>query len=143
MASMVVFAVGDFASTAGLIKRVSDVLKAAGGAAEEYQNVITELEGLDRVLKAVAMLNPDDSNATYVNDAHQIALSCQHLLRQFLGRIQKYEGSLGHFAPESSVSGAFKKAKWATYEADNIQTLRTTIAAKVTSINLLLNLNIS
>ncbi|KAF2464136.1 uncharacterized protein BDR25DRAFT_243095 [Lindgomyces ingoldianus] len=143
MASAFGFSVGDFISAALLIKRVSDALKTAGGAAEDYQHVVIELEGLDRALKAVAALNPNESNALHVNAIRGMALSCQLPLRQFLKRLQSYERSLGPFAPRNSASGAFRKAKWATSQEENIQVLRAVIAAKVTSINLLLNLQIS
>ncbi|KAH9213111.1 hypothetical protein DL95DRAFT_507384 [Leptodontidium sp. 2 PMI_412] len=137
------FSIGDFIAAAGLIKKVSDALKDAGGASSDYQHVIIELEGLDRALKVVAALQPDHSNDSHVNAIRGMALSCQLPLHQFLFKIQKYEGSLGAIPSSRSIPRNARKAKWAVYVADQVQSLRAVIAAKVVSINLLLNVQIS
>jgi len=130
-------------SCPGLIKKVSDALKDAGGASSDYQYVIIELEGLDRALKVVAALQPDHNNDSHLNAIRGMALSCQLPLRQFLFKIQKYEGSLGAIPSSRSIPRNARKAKWAVYIADQVQSLRAVIAAKVASINLLLNVQIS
>lgn len=127
----------------GLIKKVSDALKDAGGASSEYQHVIIELEGLDRALRVVAALEPTQSNANHVKAIRGMALSCQMPLRQFLESIQTYEASLGAFASRRSLPGAARKAKWAIQVSDQVRALRAVVAAKVVSINLLLNMQIS
>ncbi|KAL3421762.1 hypothetical protein PVAG01_05918 [Phlyctema vagabunda] len=137
------FSVGDFIAAAGLIKKVSDALKDAGGASSEYQHVMIELEGLDRALKFVAAIQPDQSNLHHIDAIRGMALSCQIPLQQFLLKIQKYESYLGPFPASSSISRSTKKAKWAVYVAGQVESLRAVVAAKVVSINLLLNVQIS
>ncbi|OAL48500.1 hypothetical protein IQ07DRAFT_102796 [Pyrenochaeta sp. DS3sAY3a] len=143
MTSAFGFSVGDFISAAALIKKVADALKSAGGAANEYQHVVIELEGLDRALKAVAALKVNESNAAHANAIRGMALSCQIPLRQFLEGLQSYEPTLGSRASRVGARGAYKKTTWALIQPENVQKLRAVIGAKVTSINLLLNLQIS
>ncbi|KAK6537414.1 hypothetical protein TWF694_011601 [Orbilia ellipsospora] len=143
MASAFGFSVGDFISAAVLIKNVAEALKASGGATQEYQQVLVELEGLDRALKAVAALDPNTSNSNHVNAIRGMALSCQLPLRQFLEGLQKYDNFLGPFASGSSTSSVLRKAKWAMHKAESVRNLRAVLAAKVTSINLLLGLHVS
>ena len=53
-------------------------------------------------------------------------------------KIESYEPSLGPFAPSNSIRGAGRKAKWAVGIAAEVNKLRSVVAAKVLSINLLL-----
>jgi len=121
-----------------LVKKVSKALKDAGGASSEYQQVVIELKGLKNALRHLEALEPTEDNASHVNAIRGMALACQLPLRDFLAQLEKYEPSLGPFAPKHSFRGAGWKAKWAVALAADVEKLRALIAAKVLSINLLL-----
>jgi hypothetical protein len=119
-----------------LVRKISNALKASGGAAHEYQHVIIELKGLEAVLQLLEALEPTEDNISHVNAIRGMALACQFPLRDFLIRLEKYDSSMSPFG--KPLNGARHKAKWAISTTDEVERLRRLIAAKVVSINLLL-----
>lgn len=69
-----------------------------------------------------------------------MALTCRIPLREFLERIEKFERSMGAFAMAAAKSAeAFgRKSQWAVFMSEEVAKLRTSVGAKVLSINLLL-----
>ena len=97
-----------------------------------------ELKGLKNALRHLEVLEPTEDNVSHVNAIRGMALACQLPLREFLTKLERYESSMGPFAPKQSFRGAGRKAKWAVAVARDVEKLRALIAAKVISINLLL-----
>lgn len=125
------------------MKKVSKALKETGGAATEYQQVVIELEGLKKVLQQLEAFEPTEDNARHVNAIRGMALACQLPLRDFMVKLEKYEASLGPFADRKSFRGVGRKARWATAFSADVEKLRAMVAAKNTSINLLLAMHSS
>lgn len=115
-----------------LCVKVGKALKDSGGASSEYQHVIIELGGLEKVLAHLEALEPSENNVHHVNAIRGMALGCQFPLRDFLDKIWKYESTMGPFASKS-FRGAGQKAKWAIFIAEEVRKLRAVI-----SIDLLL-----
>ncbi|KAJ4375956.1 hypothetical protein N0V83_001235, partial [Neocucurbitaria cava] len=124
----------------GLIVKVSKAVKDKAGASNEYQHVLLELQALEKTLRHLQALQPNESNVDHVNAVRGMALTCRIPLQEFLERIQKYEASLGPFAAHSRgyLKSTGRKSQWAVFMSDEVAKLRTTIGAKVLSINLLL-----
>ncbi|KAL3473190.1 hypothetical protein BJX99DRAFT_249144 [Aspergillus californicus] len=137
------FSVGDFLAAGELIVKICKSLKAAGGAASEYQQVIIELEGLQRCLHHLQALEPNDYNINRVNALRGMALSVRIPLQEFLTKLQQYEASMGAFAPRTRLHGATKKTKWAVAVTEEVNRFRATIVAKIVSINLLIGIQTS
>ncbi|KAH7066890.1 hypothetical protein BKA63DRAFT_130333 [Paraphoma chrysanthemicola] len=138
------FSVGDFVAAANLIHKVSTALKDKSGAANEYQQILIELESLARTLKHLEALQPTESNAAHVNAIRGMALTCRWPLQDFLEKIRKFERTMGVFATGVNPAKAFgRKARWAVFMTDEVARLRTAIGAKVLSINLLLAMHTS
>ena len=125
------------------MKKVSKALKETGGAATEYQQVVIELESLKKVLQQLEAFEPTEDNARHVNAIRGMALACQLPLRDFMVKLEKYEASLGPFADRKSFRGVGRKARWATAFSADVEKLRAMVAAKNTSINLLLAMHSS
>lgn len=132
------FSAGDCVRALELISDVVKALRTSHGAAQEYQQVIVELEGLSKVLKHLGCLQPSASNADHVNAIRGMAFACQLPLQEFLSKLRTYEASLGPFSQRSAIRSAVMKTKWAIYMAKEVEKVRALIAAKVISIQLLL-----
>ncbi|KAF2822663.1 hypothetical protein CC86DRAFT_81187 [Ophiobolus disseminans] len=132
------FSVGDFIAAAGLIAKVVKALKDKSGAASEYQHVQIELEALDRTLKHLEALKPNESNVAHVNAIRGMALTCRMPLQEFLEKIEKFERTMGTFSIAGARSAFGRKSQWAVFMTGEVAKLRTSVGAKVLSINLLL-----
>ena len=125
------------------MKRVSKALKETGGASTEYQLVFIELKSLKIILRHLETLKPTGDNVSHINAIRGMALACQLPLRDFMVKLEKYESTLGPFADKRSYRGMAKKSKWAVMFTEEVERLRTTVAAKNISLNILLAMNTS
>lgn len=107
----------------------------------EYQHVVIELTGLERILQHLAALEPTEDNVNQVNAIRGMALACQLPLRDFLVKLQQYESSLGPFAEVNPLRKFSKKSKWAVIFAEEVERLRVMVTAKTMSISMLLAMN--
>src|SRR5437868_2898214 len=112
------FSAGDFISAVKLIVDVSKALKDAGGASDEYRNVVTELELLQNVLTQLqprtALCSSQSSTSNPFNAyAKQQADLTLATLSDFLSLISKFDAKLGRQAPSHWYRGAGRKAQWA------------------------------
>jgi hypothetical protein len=97
-----------------------------------------ELNALDSILQVLEQLEPNPENASHVNAIRGMALACQLPLHDFLSKLERYEKSLGPFSRQSPRQAAGRKTHWAITMGDEVDKLRACVAAKVISINLLL-----
>jgi hypothetical protein len=119
-------------------------LNDTSGASSEYQHVLVELEALDRTLELLQGHELFQSNVAQINAIRAIVLTCRIPLQEFLKQLEKYENSMGPFATKKASFSAFaRKSQWAVLMADDVARLRSTIGAKVLSIQLLLGIHIS
>ena|SRR5579862_4674727 len=129
---------GDFITAVGLIVKVSKALKESGGAPEDYQQVVQELNALELILLQLEALKPSDENVGYVNAIRCLALACRHLLEAFLTKIKKFENSLGVQSTRNRLMSSQRKAQWAVFMSAEVPKLRAVFVAKVLSIQTLL-----
>ena len=134
------FSVGDFIAVTKLIRDIISSLRDVGGAAYEYQELMLELEGLQRALLEVDRLR-SSTDTPVVNAIKCIALSCKHPLNDFLKEVEKYKAGLACTGTSHSVSRTstvIRKATWSLSKKEETQKLRTYLNAHVGSINILL-----
>ncbi|KAI9711425.1 MAG: hypothetical protein M1812_007170 [Candelaria pacifica] len=131
------FSVGDFVTGIGALITISKALKETDGAASEYQDVIFELDGLVAILQRLQASHSTRPNLAPGNAIWALAAECQRPIQKFLKHIEKYEKRLGK-SSTSSPSSAFRKAKWALVVRDEVKDLRASIGPQLTSISLLL-----
>jgi len=120
------------------VRKVAKALHKTGGASSRYQHILYELNALCSILQLLESLQPTEENASHVNAIRGMALACQLPLRDFLAKLEKYENSLSPFSTHNLFKAAGRKTQWAVTMDEEIEKLRASVAAKVISINLLL-----
>jgi hypothetical protein len=133
--------IGDFIAIIGLFKDVGVALKESGGAADDYQHIVRELESIVAVLQAVQSVPNTSSDVSQVNAIRSQAQSSQQLLAAFLKRIQKYDASLGAGARRGFRHGTVSKVRWATTVSKEISKLRQEIDVSTLGLRLLQNVH--
>lgn len=104
--------VGDFLAVAGLIKDIISCLNEVSGSKSEYQELIRQLELLDRTLCSLDKPKDNSTSPQSLASIKCAALYCRVPLEQFLAKIRKYETSLGPIPKDNRVIGAWKKITW-------------------------------
>ena len=94
--------IGDFVAVGTLIKSIVCTLQTS---VSDHQELLLELDGLQRALDKIEHLQSDHEEQTEVNAVKVAALTCKYRLVDFAGKLKKYE-SLGH------VSSAEKAKAW-------------------------------
>ena len=89
------FSVGDFIAVGSLITDIASSLQEAGGSKSEYQEILRELEGLERALSYLDKVKSGDACSMNIASIKYAALSCRRPLEQFLNKIKKYDNALG------------------------------------------------
>ena len=109
---------GDLVALIKILKSAGSSLKASGGAADDFQHVVKQLEDRVAVLEAIANDKAITGNQTYSNAIRARAQSMKHEIERLLADIQPYERTLGlgsgTGAKESTSRTAVRKIKWAT-----------------------------
>lgn len=137
------FSIGDFISAIELCRKIAKALQDTDGASSEYQSVVIELHGLQNALSRLAALEPTQSNLNHVNAIRGMALACRVPLQEFLGKLNKYDASLGAMSKLPSIKAVARKAKWAIYMEAELKKIRAMVAAKMQCINILLSIHTS
>lgn len=132
------FGVGDFIAVGTLIADVISSLQESGGSKSEYQEILRELEGLQHALSYLDKLSSSDASSMSVDSIKYAALSCRRPLEQFLGKIKRYDNSLGVWSTTGRMKSAAEKLKWTCTQKDEIRKLQTYLNVHVGTINILL-----
>lgn len=127
--------VGDFIAVGGLIANIVSALKDSTGSKANYQELVRELETLDKALKMVDKLPA--ANSGTIDLIKCVALSCRIPLEQFMAKIEKYEPSLGPRSTLSTSKTVISKLKWPS-KAHDIDRLQKYILVHLGTINILL-----
>ena len=130
------FSVGDFIAGASLIK---GIISALNGAAElEYRELELELHGLERALGELEHLVPEEGQEDAVNSVKAAALMCRSPLEEFYEKLKQYRCLTRPGAKNKSevVRGWGKKVQWSLSMSDEVQRLRSYVAAHVGSLNM-------
>lgn len=136
------FGVGDFITTIKLFKDVASALKDQGGALDDYQKTLRNLETTSAILSCLANLNESSSDAASVNAIRSLAHLIQKDVDSFLTGIDKYKLTLGARNSRKSLVGAASKIKWSQYVAGQVSHLNQDIDVKTRSLKFLLDLHI-
>jgi hypothetical protein len=130
------FSVGDFFSATILIKDIVTCLKASGGSASEYQELMRELDGLQSALTGIEHLKANPEQMPTVNGIKVAALNCQYILRDFLTKLETYEKSLTTGKTRGWAVDSTKKIKYEFVTKTEVQNLRTYLMMHTNSLNM-------
>jgi hypothetical protein len=133
------FSVGDFLAAGKLTAEIISSLKDAGGAKSEYQQVLRELECLNRALQHLDQIQCSNSTLSKNLDSIKYAAaSCRHPLEEFLNKIKKYNKSLGIWSKEGVIKGTADKLRWTLGKKEEVAKLQCYLNVHVGTINMLL-----
>ncbi|KAF2797253.1 hypothetical protein K505DRAFT_298803 [Melanomma pulvis-pyrius CBS 109.77] len=133
------FSVGDFIAVGNLIKDISSCLQDARGANVEYQELLRELEFLQQAVQHLDKLqNSGSSSSTSLDSIKYGALSCRRPLEQFLGKIRKYNKTLGVWGKEGVLKSTVDKLRWGFGQKEEVRKLQSYLNIHVGTINILL-----
>lgn len=120
-----------------LFKDVGVAIKDHGGASDDYQRVVEELESINAVLIQVQSLKSSTDNFDFINAIRGQAQFSQNTITKFLNRIAKYDHVLGKSGKKGCQRGIVSKAKWAIYTSKEIDKLRKVIQSQSLTIQTL------
>ena len=136
------FSVGDFVHAIVLINKIRKALKNVGGAADDINFVLQDLEQLESLLFALKEGEwGKGAGTSYVNAARGLASSCEATLGAFLEKIQgfqQFSGKSGIFS--GHIQGGLKHAQWTVQMAEEVDRFRIVMLSKIATVNLLLSM---
>ena len=113
--------------------------KQNGEATSKYQDLIIELESLERALSRLYTLKPAEHELVHLDAIRAAATTCKRPLESFLAKIEKFEKRLGvQNAKDNQFKGAGRRIQFNVAFEEDVKELRTTLASHVLTINTLL-----
>ncbi|PMD30058.1 hypothetical protein L207DRAFT_503230 [Hyaloscypha variabilis F] len=128
------FSLKDFLTVANLISTITGSLKNSGGSTSDYQELVRELNLLQRVLSDIEHLTGLPSELPSINAIKCAALNCQYVLDEFAGKLQKYEKALGKAGEK--IKDSVKKLEWEIFMKEDVRDLRAYLTSHVGSLNM-------
>lgn len=134
------FGVGDFIAVGKLIIDITSCLKDIGGAKNEFQDLISELDCLQKALAHIQRLQHPDNNSSpgRAGSIQCAALTCQRPLEEFLAKLKKYEPSLAKQPTGPLWKAPLDRIRFRFGHADEIRNLQGFLSVLVGTINILL-----
>ena len=133
------FSVGDFLAAITLINDIVICLKASGGSASEYQELMLELDGLRLALTRIEHLKGSAKQTPAINSIKVAALNCKFVLDSFLTKLKTYDKSLEYGKTRGWAIDSAKKIKWELAMKTDVQELRTYLMMHASSLNIRLS----
>ncbi|KAK2764930.1 hypothetical protein FQN54_008627 [Arachnomyces sp. PD_36] len=133
------FSVGDFIAATLLIRKVIQGLRDSGGAVEEYQALLRELQHLQLVLKQIQDLPASTTDSqNHYNAVRGMAFEVQLPLRDFLNKMQTSYEELESAGKKKRLDLMRKKIEWAARMEKEVIKMRTIVTMRMVSIHVLL-----
>ena len=134
--------IGDIIALVSLAREVVEALNDSRGSASEYQEMMRELQILDRTLLEVNTLSQSCDNTVELNALHvtarRAADSCRKSLTEFLGKIEKYGVSLREAGSGNCLRDIKLKVEWRLHAKEDAAKIRSEIYGHSTAISMLL-----
>ncbi|KAJ9612565.1 hypothetical protein H2200_004162 [Cladophialophora chaetospira] len=130
---------GDVLALSKLIYQIGLELKSIPESAPEYQDLVNELEALDRALKDIYQIRPGVHELKRLDGIRALASTCQIPLQEFLGKIQKFNKSLGPWnCHKTRLNGFGRGLQWSLIWKEEVRKLRSKLTPKLNAILILL-----
>lgn len=132
------FSIGDFIAVGEVIVTLIEGLRETGGSKSDYQELVRELQSLEKALKHVENINTSKGPDVGLDGVKCAALLCRYPLEEFSRTVSKYENSLGSRAPRG-IRSVGRKIQWAFTKKDEVQKLLGYLSIHTNSINMMLS----
>ncbi|KAL9635587.1 MAG: hypothetical protein Q9164_003361 [Protoblastenia rupestris] len=120
-----------------LIQDSVEALDIKRGSAEDYRNILIEINSLREALENVESLLSGESLPHRQRTAlERSSLACQTCIDEFLYSIAKYQPHLNAFS--KGFTPSFRKIKWALCKKEDVANFRAQLGRHASSINMLL-----
>ncbi|KAI1642247.1 uncharacterized protein F4817DRAFT_353380 [Daldinia loculata] len=135
------FSVGDILAGAQLAYTLGKSLSDTKGASSDYQELISQLHVVHKVLIQVDQLRAANQLAQATINALLFTInSSNEAIEKFLTQYETYEESLRQGGSGKIFKDVYKKGKWATQMPDKVRDLKGTLATMLAAINCLVSL---
>ena len=129
------WSVGDLLTAISVIIKSVKALDETKGAKAEYQELMSELYTLERVLLAIKSLDIDQSSSSEGSALQKAIQGFQACIDDFCKTNEKYQSLT---AGPSTAKDQLRKLKWALGHKDDVQKFREALGKKTASLDLLL-----
>ena len=133
------FSVGDFVAVGKLVVEITNSLKDAGGSKSGYQDLLRQLESLQRALQDLDKLQAQGSPSATLDSIKSNALMCRRPLEEFLGKLKRYDKSLGVWGKPGAWKETRGKVRWALGRQKEVHKLQSYLNVQVGTINMRLS----
>ena len=130
---------GDIIALIKLLKSIGKGLKDHGGAAEDFQHIVRELEQSANVFDVIHSIPLPDDYSQQKERILGVADGLHQTTAKLYTKLSKCEVKLGHNAPGGFYHGTIQKAKWVAYVSKKIPKYRESIVAQCHSLQCLLS----
>jgi len=113
------FPVSDFITVGQII---ADITSCLDGTSSEHQELIRELDTLQKALHHIDTLRPSGCS-TDLDSIKYAAIRCRQPLEEFLGSVKKYKRSLGLWNKSNTVVRVAGKLRFGLGKKDEIRKL--------------------
>jgi hypothetical protein len=124
---------------------VAKFIKQVEKASTDYQYALLELHALQSTLERLQQLEPcSPRHVSHVNALRSMALGITIPLEEFLQKMEKFESTMGPYSRTRGISvlTLARKSQYIVVFSKEVSNLRSLVAGKVISINMLLNMQI-
>ena len=108
-------------------------------SAPDYQDLVDDLVALDRAIKQIFQIRPGVHELKRLDGVRALAATCQIPLLEFLGKIQKFNKSLGPWNCRRHRFDALGRGlQWSLIWKEEVKKLRSKLTPKLSTILILL-----
>lgn len=132
------WSVGDVATAVSLVNRVIGCVRNVGGAQEHFQELESELFGLQSALNTINDLAKANPENLQIQALSSVSCTCKDTLERFREKIKPFENSFGSNVQKSRIRNSPRMVLWELLIKKDIPELRTYLVAHVGYINLMI-----
>jgi hypothetical protein len=126
---------GDTFSAVKLINNIICSVQSTGGARDNFQELVTELHGLEKALIELDELAAMPGQVPEITALKFASCNCGAALERFYEKIRPFENSLGSKA-QSTFKAAPRMVRWELLVRKDVPELRTFLVAHVGYLNM-------
>jgi hypothetical protein len=129
------WSLGDIAAAITVLVRVVTALREVGGAATDYQEVVSFLGLVVSTLRSIQIHNNDFRDTGHLADLSDQVNIIQQAVMSFIQTIRPYDKHLGPERKAGWYRGMPSKAKWALFIAKSARKMMERVNLPMTVIN--------
>ena len=129
----------DIACAIKTINSLVSSIRDVGGAREQFQELESELCGLEKSLDGIAALTRGSSPLPEIEALKFVAVSCVDTLQRFHKKIKPFEDSLARHSKQSTIKAAPRMVRWELLMRKELPEFRSYLFAHVEYLNLQLS----